>query len=262
LTDYVAFTSYGNDSLALLQLIREYRLPEQRKVVALYSDTGWASEEWSERVEKAEAFAQSIGIETARTESVGFEALVRDRKIFPRGQAQFCTSVLKIFPAQKWLKDNDPEALAICMNGVRRAESLRRRETPVFTPLSAAHGDRALWSPLAEFSDEARNVLIERTGFDVLPHRSKECNPCIFANRGDLRGVPSRRVDTIRTIEQDLGDRTMYRPKAYAGAHGIDEVIAWANAERGQFKGSDFIPNKAPPVDDDEADCDSGFCGG
>lgn len=253
MADFVVFTSYGNDSIALLQLLTEYRLPQQRKVVAMYSDTGWASEDWAERVERAEAYAQSHGIETVRTQAVGFEDLVRQRKMFPRGQAQFCTSVLKIFPAQEWLAANDPDHRAICVNGVRRAESLRRRETPVFVPISAAHDGRPLWSPLAEFSTEDRDALLGRAGFEVLPHRSKECSPCIFANRGDLRGVSAERINTIKAIETDLGGRTMYRPKAYAGATGIDEVIRWANSERGQYS-----PTPDPY---DEPDCDSGFCG-
>ena len=250
MTDYVVFSSYGNDSIALIQLLSEYRLPSQRNVTVLYSDTGWADPSWAERVDKAELWAQALSFNTVRTETIGFEALVRARKIFPRGQAQFCTSVLKIFPAQEWLKENDYEGQMICVNGVRRAESLRRRGTPVFTPISDAHGGRPLWSPLAEFSDEDRNILIERAGFEVLPHRSMECSPCIFSSRADLRKVSEDRIDTIRQIEQDLGGRTMFRPKAYAGAEGIDEVIRWAQSERGQYK----------PLDE-EPDCDSGFCG-
>lgn len=251
MTDFVVFSSYGNDSIALLQLLSEYRLPAQRRVSVLYSDTGWADPAWTSRVAEAEEWATSLGFQTHRTESLGFEALVRQRKIFPRGQAQFCTSVLKILPAQRWLDDNDPDKQATCLNGVRRAESLRRRDTPIFVPISDAHGGRSLWSPLAEFSDEDRDALIVRTGFEPLPHRSMECSPCIFANRADLRKVSEERIDTIRTIESDLGGRTMYRPKAYAGAGGIDEVIKWAKSERGQYK--------AP--EEHEADCDSGFCG-
>lgn len=109
--------------------------------------------------------------------------------------------------------------------------------------------------PLAEFDDEARNALIERAGFEVLPYRSEECHPCIFSARADLRRVAKERVDQIRAIETDLGV-TMFRPKAYMGAKGIDEVMKWARSERGQYRS----PELEREVEE-EADCDSGFCG-
>lgn len=248
---YVVFCSYGNDSLALLQLLSEYRLTEQRKVAVVYSDTGWADQTWVQRVDAGEAWAASKGFDCHRTSSIGFLDLVKQRKMFPRGMAQFCTSELKIYPAQRWMDENDPDKRAVCVNGVRRAESQRRANTPIYVPISDAHGGRPLWSPLAEFSNEDRDAMIAKTGFDVLPHRSMECSPCIFSSRADLRQVPAARVDEIRAVEQALGGRTMFRPKAYAGAVGIDEVMRWARSERGQYK----------PGTDDEADCDSGFCG-
>lgn len=248
--DFVAFTSYGNDSIALIQLLHEYRLPQQRHVCLLFSDTGWTGDGWPERVESAEAWARSKGFDTHRTVSVGFADLCRKRNSFPMYGRQFCTTELKIVPAQKWLQENDPDAKAICLNGVRRAESKRRASAPVFTPISDAHGGRPLWSPLAEFSNEDRDALIIRAGFTPLPHRSMECSPCIFANRGDLRSVSKAKQDEIQSLEDELG-QTMFRPKGYAGAKGISEVMRWAHSDRGQYT----------PPDDDEIDCDSGFCG-
>lgn len=145
--DFVLFSSGGNDSIAAMQLMHEYRLPEQRAVAVLYSDTGWAAPGWEERVTRVAAWAWSRGFFFARTQSVGFENLVHKKKRFPRGQMQFCTSELKIVPAQQWLQEHDPGGRAVCVNGVRRAESLRRRDTPVYVPISDAHGGRALWSP-------------------------------------------------------------------------------------------------------------------
>lgn len=252
--DYVVFSSYGNDSIALLQLLREHRLPEQRTVAVVYSDTKWANGDWDERVVQASRWAESLGYFTARTEpELGFADLVRKRKIFPRGRAQFCTSELKIVPAQRWLEAHDPERRAVCIVGVRRAESQRRAGTPPFVPISDAHGGRQLWHPLVEFSDESRDALVRRAGWDVLPHRSEEC-ACIFSNRSDLRRFSEDKIAEIRGLEQELaadGSRTMFRPKAYAGAKGIDEVIRWARSERGQYRADQ----------DDEPDCDSGMCG-
>ena len=252
--DYVVFSSYGNDSIALLQLLHEYRLPEQRTVAVVYSDTKWANAEWPARVTKAARWAETLGFFTATTEpELGFADLVRKRQIFPRGRAQFCTSELKIKPAQLWLDRHDPDRRAVCVVGVRRAESLRRSGTPPFVPISDAHGGRQLWHPLVEFDNEARDALVIRAGWEVLPHRSEEC-ACIFSNRKDLRRFSEDKIDEIRDLERELaadGSRTMFRPKAYAGARGIDEVIRWARSERGKYR----------PEEDDEPDCDSGMCG-
>lgn len=248
--DFVLFTSWGNDSVAAAQLMHEYNIPRQRRCVALFSDTGWADPVWVARVEQAEQWAQSLGFVTQRTQSVGFADLARKRKTFPRGRMQFCTGELKIEPAKQWLGTHDPKRIAIAVHGVRRAESLRRANTPVFVPISDSHGGRALWAPLAEFSDADRNALIHRTPFDVLPHRSLECSPCIFSNRADLRNVSPSRVDEIAALERDVG-RVMFRPKAYANAEGIHEIMRWAHSDRGKYN-----PDAA-----DEPDCDSGFCG-
>jgi 3'-phosphoadenosine 5'-phosphosulfate sulfotransferase (PAPS reductase)/FAD synthetase len=248
--DFVLFTSWGNDSIAAAQLMHEYGLPRHRRCVALFSDTGWAEPAWLDRVAAAEAWAQSLGFATHRTQSVGFAELARKRKTFPRGLMQFCTGELKIEPAKRWLEHHDPERIAVAVNGVRRAESQRRAQTPVFVPVSDSHGGRSLWSPLAEFSDEDRNALIARTPFELLPHRSLECSPCIFSSRADLRNVSEERVAEIEQLESEIG-RVMFRPKAYAGAEGVREVIRWAQSDRGKYK----------PTAEDEPDCDSGFCG-
>lgn len=247
---FTLFTSWGNDSVAAAQLLHEYNLPRQRRCVALFSDTGWADPSWLARVEQAEQWAASLGFEIHRTQSVGFAELARRRKTFPRGNMQFCTGELKIEPAKRWLEQHDPDHLATAVNGVRRAESLRRAGTPVFTPVSASHGGRPLWSPLAEFSDADRDALVARTPFELLPHRSLECSPCIFSSRADLRNVSPERVDQIEQLEREIG-RHLFRPKGYAGAEGVREVMRWAHSDRGKYS----------PAVEDEPDCDSGFCG-
>lgn len=260
--DFVAFCSYGNDSVALLQLLHEYRLPQQRRVGVVYSETGWAAPGWGERVARGEEWATSLGFEVYRTASEGFPALVRRKKMFPRGQAQFCTEELKIKPAQRWLAEHDPAGHAVCAVGVRRAESERRKNTPAFVPISDAHGGRSLWHPLVEFSDEDRDALIWRTPFEVLPHRSDECNPCIFSGRKDLRRVELDRWSDIAELERDIGPgRTMFRAKAYAGAQGASEMYKWAHSERGKYRAPQYEAPENDKFEDDEPDCDSGFCG-
>lgn len=267
---FAIFSSGGNDSVALLQLLHEvrtYNWPRNSaRLIAVYSDTGWAAPYWAERIAKLEAWCAERDIEHVTITSKGFERLVREEGNtgdappgrFPTGKQKFCTRNLKIIPAQRWLKQNDPEGLYTCVVGVRRAESERRKDTPVIVPFSENHGWRQLWHPLAELDDEARDALLERAGWEPLPHRSDECEPCIFSARADLRRVGPEKVDLLRQMEADTG-KTMFRPRTYAGAVGIDEVMRWAHSDRGQFKPKDGATEDGE--DAGPADCESNWCG-
>lgn len=253
---FVIFASYGNDSIALINLCGKYL--QDRDVTVVYSDTGWAAPWWMEdRVERGEEFAKSLGFKVARTQSIGLEKLVRRKKGWPRQGIQFCTHELKIEPAMKWLEDNDPGGTAICLNGVRRVESQKRANYPEFTLSSPNHGDRSLWSPMIAFTDDDRDYEILESGFEVLPHRSMECFPCINSNRQDLRLLSQNpdRIIHVEQIESDMGytskvkPRVMFRPYRHMGATGIREVVKWALSSRGEYK---------PEVEDN---CDSGWCG-
>src|SRR5690348_17189643 len=125
---HVILASYGNDSIALIQWARENSLED---VTVLYNDTGWNRSDWPARVARCEDWVRSIGFVPDHTVSIGLEALVRQRKGWPRQGIQFCTEVLKIKPTIEWLDKNDPGKQALCMVGVRREESLNRRDFPV-----------------------------------------------------------------------------------------------------------------------------------
>jgi 3'-phosphoadenosine 5'-phosphosulfate sulfotransferase (PAPS reductase)/FAD synthetase len=242
-------------------LIQTAKDRELDNVDVLYSDTGWSAPWWQRRVEAAEAWAQSLGFRTSRTVSIGLEQLVRNKKGWPRQGIQFCTEQLKIAPALEWLDAFDPGKQAICLVGIRRAESANRKNFESFNPCSPGHGERMLWAPLVDCTDEQRDALIWRAGFIPLPHRSMECFPCINSNRNDLRvlGKDEARIAEIEAIENSLGDtakgkpRTMFRPYRYMGATGIREIVRWAANDYGKFDPDDGTGGGAG--------CDSGYCG-
>ena len=247
-----AFASYGNDSIALIEWLREHRA--SANVTTVYSDTKWAAPWWQDRVDRAEAWVRSIGFKTARIESEGFAPLAIRKKGFPRNGMQFCTSELKIAPAMRWLDVHDPEKEAVCAVGVRREESRSRSSWPEWVEESDKHGGRSLWAPLVTYTRERRDELVVRAGFDVLPHRSMECFPCINSNRADLRLLDEARVAEIEALEHSMGvssegkPRTLFRPYRHQGAVGVREVLRWAHSDRGGYE---------PPG----SGCDSGFCG-
>lgn len=173
---------------------------------------------------------------------------------WPTSQDRFCTQVLKIQPYLAWMGYHDPECLAISVCGVRREESVERNGWPLFTESSHKDDGRPLWSPLVFHTKEERDALIQRAGWEPLPHRSRECK-CVLANRADLASWDEKDITQIEQVEEAAGmtrkghPRVMFRPHNYMGAIGIREVVKWAHSARGEFRPTE------------RAACDSGFCG-
>lgn len=256
----VCATSWGNDSCALVQFLREAGFSD---VTTLYNDTGWAAIWWPARVDRMEAWARSFGFKTERTVSIGMEQLVVDHRGWPRQGMQFCTEDLKIAPTLQWLDEHDPERLFVVCVGVRREESEARADVAEFGIEDERAGGRHQWRPLFMMKNDERDELLRRAGIRPLSHRSKECDPCINSNRKDLLGLEEDTIAKVERIETRLGfsgkgkPRVMFRPAKRMGATGIREVIQWAKSERGKYK-------RGANIDDESAgDCgDLGYCGG
>jgi len=228
----VISSSAGNDSVAMIQWAIENKV---KNLHVVFSDTGWLAPGWIQRVERIHAWADLHGIQTHIIKSIGMEELVRIKKGFPGNAQQFCTAHLKGIPFLEWIDEADPECKAVVMVGKRRAESQDRADTPEFVHGSEYHGGRTLWHPLYLHTDEQRNELLHRAGFDPLPHRSLECNPCVNANRADFLRLTPGEIERVNDLEVEIG-KPMFRPKRF-GALGIYGVIAWAKdgRERGDI---------------------------
>ena len=251
----IIFTSCGNDSVALLQWAMENELPD---LVAAYSDTKWSSPEWPLRVAKVKAWVESNGGEFVTIESEGFKSLVKRKMAFPTNGMGFCSYELKIKPAQEWLESFDPDKKAICYTGVMRIESESRKNWPEVKESSPNHGGRRLVSPLATFTEQQRNELLNRSGFEVLPHRSMECSPCINANIKDIQQINAADVIKVINLEEEMGvgvrsgkPKFMFRPTKTQGAKGFAQVKEWADQGGGNYS----------PDQEDLFGCNSGFCG-
>lgn len=247
---FVIFVSYGNDSIALLQWAHEQKLTG---VAAVFTDTGWAADGWMDRVDKCEEWVRQLGFTPYRTSSIGFRQLARDKKGVPTQQFQWCSYILKIEPGARWLEEHDPDARAVCLVGVRREESKGRADFPEWLVNSINHGGRVMLAPFATWSEEQRNELIVRAGFEVLPHRSRECR-CINSNRMDMRRFTDADWQAISEVEADVG-KPFFRPKRHMGAVGAAEVRRWANCERGQYRPPEPMPDTMEHEDtEDEPD--------
>ena len=242
----VISSSYGNDSVALIQWAHEQSLPD---VTVTYCDTGWSAPWWKNRVIDGERLAKKYGFATVQCKSIGMADLVRIKKGWPGNGQQFCTAHLKGTPFLQWIDEYDTACAATVLIGKRRAESDKRKNTPEIIEGSEYHGGRKIWHPLYAHTDEQRNELLSRAGFEPLAHRSLECNPCVNANRADFLRLTPGEIDRVNDLEAEIG-KPMFRPKRFNGL-GIYSVIAWAKDGRTR-----------PSIDDEEAECSSLFgCG-
>ena len=245
---HVISSSYGNDSLALVQWAHDQGLTN---VHVVFIDTGWAADGWLDRVCVCEAWVRSIGFTAHRiTPAVQFEELITMRKGFPNQRYQWCSGQLKGIPFLMWIDDLDPEGEAIVMIGKRREESTERVDTPEWVIASEYHGERIVRHPLYLHSEQMRDALLARAGFEPLSHRSQECAPCVNANRGDFMLLGEREIARVECLEFEV-DKTMFRPKRHMGATGIRQVVRWARSPRGKFDKDDYAP----------LTCGSGYCG-
>lgn len=246
---HVISSSYGNDSVAMIQWAHSHGL---RGVHVVFVDTGWSAPGWLDRVARLEAWVASIGFVPVHIKpAVQFEELMRAKKGFPSQRYQWCSGTLKGLPFLTWIDEADIACQSIVMIGKRREESQERADTPEFVDDSDYHGGRKVWHPLYLHTEAERDALIRRAGFDVLPHRSKECSPCVNANRNDIRHLSEAEIVRVENLESDTG-KTMFRPKRHGGAKGIRRVVAWAYAERGKYDDrQDTLFNS----------CSSGYCG-
>src|SRR5260221_8502238 len=103
----VISSSYGNDSVALIQWAHERIWSHGHDlgdVTVAYCSTGWAAPGWQiNRVRRGEDMALSYGFAVHTCPSKGMAALVRERKGWPGNGMQFCTSELKIYPFLEWI---------------------------------------------------------------------------------------------------------------------------------------------------------------
>lgn len=242
--------------MALVQWLHESGKAAGKRVICVYADTGWASPEWPARVARGEALARSYGFDVARVGGRTLYQLAQKRKAWPRNGMQFCTSDLKVTPITEWLSAVDPDGESVIAIGIRRSESAARSQWPEYVSESDKHGGRDAWFPLVRVTDTERDALLRRAGFEPLPHRSRECYPCVNSNRADLRTLDAARVEEIAAMEEAMGTtskgkpRTLFRPSSKGGAVGIREVVRWAQSAPGKF---DTDQPSLPG-------CDGGWC--
>lgn len=200
---YVIHSSFGNDSLALIQWAYEHQLED---VTVCYIDTGWAAEGWLRHVEQCEQFVRERGFDSVRlTSRASFERLMIIKNGFPAGKYQWCGLHLKGITLLQWLDEIDPSASATVLYGKRRQVSRQLDPINEFIEQSEHHGERRVWYPLYAHSTEQRDALLSRTGLVPLPYHSRQCYPCINTPWSELRDISEADIAKTEELEEELG---------------------------------------------------------
>lgn len=170
--------------------------------------------------------------------AVDFADMASVRGRFPARRSQFCTELLKLRPSLRWIKANIAGEYDR-YTGMRRNESAKRRETPpdAYDTWFDCHVHHVVfdWTKQMCFDfctshGEQVNALYA-LGFERVG-----CFPCINWSRDNIRNAARRFPESIHKVrgwEQRVG-RTFFPPMVPGKEiNWIDEVVEWANCERG-----------------------------
>lgn len=113
---YAVTSSFGNDSIALIQWMQENHKGE---FFVVYNDTQWASDDWPKRVSDLSMKCFEMGIQVVVTQSEGMENLVRRKKGWPMpaSNMQWCTQELKERPSLNVYQKYDKTMVRLTVDG-------------------------------------------------------------------------------------------------------------------------------------------------
>lgn len=177
----------------------------------------------------------------ARTEwedRLTFDKLMEIKGRPPNKKNQFCTSVLKLWPARRWIDENVKDEYCR-YSGVRRDESSRRKDTD-FKEFDDFF-DCDLFHPIADWTKQMCFDYVKAHGEEFNPlyklgFNRVGCAPCINSGKQDILNWVQRQpemIDKVRAWEQRLGI-TFFPPMCPGKHHNtVDEVVEWSKTVRG-----------------------------
>jgi hypothetical protein len=130
---------------------------------------------------------------------------VQERQNFPSIKFHWCASFLKGVPILDWLDEVDPDLKATVLLAKRRQQTPALQQLPEFEAESHAYGSRKVWYPLYQHTIEQRDHLILQAGFDLIPTRSLECDPCIYNQARDFKRLDFARRQQLAALEKSIG---------------------------------------------------------
>ena len=260
---YVLSVSGGKDSAAMWSWAKRTNLggsPAMRPAVCC--DTGWEADfdgaHWRVYVDDlAVAMGEPVKVVQAARQ---FEARTRAHNTFPGrlNRRRWCTQELKLEPFRDEVdrireETGEPTTVVI---GIRAEESANRAKMP--EKEWSDFYDCEVWRPIIGWSLEQVMAEHHANGLPVNPlyklgAERVGCWPCIKASKSEIRlvsDIDPVRIDRIRQIEEDTGNKMFCLERSRAGRKGepremipkpIDE-----NGEVGAYRSRRATPGCTP----------------
>lgn len=217
----------GNESPVTVKFIEDYSAAVHPVMIveAIHADM------W-----ETPGYAEKKGLDS--NAPLSFLDMIKIKGRPPSRKAQFCTEKLKLRPAMRWIKANI-HGEYVRYSGLRRQESDARKHTPY-----SEHDDWfecTVFHPIFDWTKEMCFDYVKHHGEEFNPlyklgFNRVGCAPCINSGRDDIRNWNQRfpdMIDKIRSWEKESG-RTFFAPMVPGkDINWIDEVVEWANCERG-----------------------------
>lgn len=252
---FVVGISGGKDSTALLLwLIYEF-LPQNKiplhKLICTFADT---DNEAAETYRHVWLISHKLRRVKWLKYEMGFYELAHHKKIFPHKKARFCTQLLKLEPAKRFMDSLEGDILSL--SGVRAEESTQRSTYTEFAGANETYHGYTEWRPLLDWKLEDVFLIHKKYGFPLNPlymmgFSRVGCFPCIvYANKKEIRLIANNfpeRIDLIREKENSFPNENgfgqafsskktpeRYRSKEVKGKSGtlkvatVDDVVAWS----------------------------------
>lgn len=206
---FVIISNYGNESIALIQWAHDQKL---KNVTVVNVDTGWSAPCWPAHVQHCKDWVGALGMSPVTLQpKVDFETLMHTQKSFPSRKFSWCANFLKALPLLEWLDSTsvDPLAEATILLARRRASSRVNYDLPEWIEEEEKLGDRKVWHPLYLHDNDSRDDLIHKANFEVMPHRSLECDPCINSNLNDVLRMDLSVIQRTAKLENELNAKLL-----------------------------------------------------
>lgn len=199
-------SNYGDESIALVQWAFEAGLKDMASAVTVvYINTGWAAEEWQDRINRGKQHAILCGFEVKHIQApVSFPEAVRGRGSFPSAKFQWCTGILKGLPFLDWLDEIDLRCRSIVLIAKRKSATAAHQSLEEWIETCEYHNGRRVWHPLISLKEKERDDLLNRAGFEPLRHRSLECQPCVNSTQRDLKNLCKSDLKKVTLLEKEL----------------------------------------------------------
>lgn len=191
-----------------------------------------------------------------------FDVLADIKGRFPSRKAQFCTEHLKLFPANRWMKDHLKGFEWIRYAGVRRDESRNRANKQVIE--WDDYFGCPLHHPIVDWSKQMcfDYVALHREPINelyTLGFSRVGCAPCVNSGKQDILAWAQRfpeMIDKVRGYEERVG-RTFFPPMVPGKeVNWIDEVVDWAKTKHGGKQYDLLVLQERPACESDYGLCE------